>query len=151
MLKGIDFPSEKQEEPHYTKRSALFDKCVENCPPEVMKEVSDEVDTLLGKEQKPLKEIWKEMRFEIYAQAFGNRHVPNPSDDSSKMFSLCDIDEIFEKIGNSTVEKQPFEETPTYNWKESLLEWAKEKAEFYKGTANIRRSFEMMIRKIESL
>ena len=32
-----------------------------------------------------------------------------------------------------------------------LLEWAKEKAEDYKGTANIRRSFELMIRKIESL
>ena len=34
---------------------------------------------------------------------------------------------------------------------EEALEWAKEKAEDYKGTANIRRSFEMMIRKIESL
>lgn len=38
-----------------------------------------------------------------------------------------------------------------YVRKDTLLEWAKEKAEDYKGTANIRRSFEMMIKKIESL
>lgn len=44
---------EKQKEPHYTKRNALFDKCVENCDPEVMKKVSDEVDEMLEKEQKP--------------------------------------------------------------------------------------------------
>ena len=43
---------EKQKEPHYTKRNALFDKCVENCDPEVMKEVSNKVDEMLGKEQK---------------------------------------------------------------------------------------------------
>lgn len=60
-------------------------------------------------EQKPVhtaKEMWKEMRLEVYAQASGNRHEPNYSDDSTKMFSLCDIDEIFEKIGNSIVEPQ---------------------------------------------
>ena len=45
---------EKQKEPHYTKRNALFDKCVENCDPEVMKEVSDKVDEMLEKEQKPV-------------------------------------------------------------------------------------------------
>lgn len=38
-----------------------------------------------------------------------------------------------------------------YIRKDALLEWAKEKAKFYEGTANIRRSFETMIRKIESL
>ena len=38
-----------------------------------------------------------------------------------------------------------------YIRKDALLEWAKEKANDYKGTANIRRSFEMMINKIESL
>lgn len=64
------------------------------------------------KEQKPVhtaKEMWKEMRLEVYAQASGNRHEPNYSDDSTKMFSLCDIDEIFEKIGDSTVGSQPEE------------------------------------------
>ena len=64
------------------------------------------------KEQKSVhtaKEMWKEMRLEVYAQASGNRHEPNYSDDSTKMFSLCDIDEIFEKIGNSTVGSQPAE------------------------------------------
>lgn len=45
---------EKQKEPHYTKRNALFDKCVENCDPEVMQSVSDEVDEMLRKEQKPV-------------------------------------------------------------------------------------------------
>ena len=44
--------SVEQKEPHYTKRNALFDKCVENCDPEVMKSVSDEVDKMLEKEQK---------------------------------------------------------------------------------------------------
>lgn len=42
---------EKQKDPHYTKRNALFDKCVENCDPEVMKTVSDEVYEMLEKEQ----------------------------------------------------------------------------------------------------
>lgn len=64
------------------------------------------------KEQQPVhtaKEMWKEMRLEVYAQASGNRHEPNYSDDSTKMFSLRDIDEIFEKIGNSIVGLQPAE------------------------------------------
>ena len=43
---------EKQKEPHYTKRNALFDKCVENCDPAVMKKVSDEVNEMLEKEHK---------------------------------------------------------------------------------------------------
>ena len=50
---------------------------------------------------KNIVEIWKDMRFEVYAQADGNRHEPNYSDDSTKMFSLNDIDEIFEKITES--------------------------------------------------
>ena len=64
------------------------------------------------KDQKPVhtaKEAWKEMRLEVYAQASGNRHEPNYSDDSTKMFSLCDIDEIIEKISDSTVWSQPAE------------------------------------------
>ena len=70
------------------------------------------VESEKQKEQKPVhtaKEVWKEMRLEVYAQASGNRHEPNYSDDSTKMFSLCDIDEIFEKIGDSTVSSQPAE------------------------------------------
>ena len=50
--------SEKQKEPHYTKRNALFDKCVENCDPEIMQRVSNEVDKMLKKEQKS--EGWSE-------------------------------------------------------------------------------------------
>lgn len=49
---------EKQKEHHFTKRNALFDKCVENCDPIVMKKVSDEVDEMLEKEQKPAE--WSE-------------------------------------------------------------------------------------------
>ena len=43
-------------------------------------------------------EAWRDMRFEVYQQASGNRHEANYSDDSTKMFSLNDIDEIIEKI-----------------------------------------------------
>lgn len=53
-------------------------------------------------EQKPqvnsALEVWKNMRLEVYQQASGNRHEPNYSDDRTKMFSLTDIDEIFEKV-----------------------------------------------------
>jgi hypothetical protein len=65
-------------------------------------------------EQRPVptaKEIWKEMRPEVYAEASGNRYNREQmySDDSTKLFSIRDIDEIFEKIGNSTVGSQPAE------------------------------------------
>ena len=58
-------------------------------------------------EQKPtmdVKEAWKEMRIEVYAQASGNRHEPNCSDNSTKMFSLNDIDEIIECINERTTQ-----------------------------------------------
>ena len=63
-------------------------------------------------EQKPVhtaKEMWKEMRRSVLEQTCGNCHEPNYADASTKMFSLCDIDEIFEKIGNSTVGSQTAE------------------------------------------
>lgn len=41
-----------QKESHYTKRNALFDECVKNCDPEVMKNVSEKIDAMLEKEQK---------------------------------------------------------------------------------------------------
>lgn len=53
------------------------------------------------KYQKPTEnfvETWKDMRLEVYQQASGNRHEPNYSDDTTKMFSLNDIDEIIEKM-----------------------------------------------------
>lgn len=43
-------------------------------------------------------ELWKDMRFEVGAQASGNRHEPPMSDNDTKLFSLNDIDEIMEKI-----------------------------------------------------
>ena len=51
-----------------------------------------------GEQKKTAMEAWKEMRLEVYQQASGNRHESNYSDDSTKMFSLTDIDEIFEKV-----------------------------------------------------
>ena len=57
-FRGSPAMEEKQKEPHYTKRNALFDKCVENCDPEIMKRVSDEIDAQLEKDQKPT--IWTE-------------------------------------------------------------------------------------------
>lgn len=76
---------EKQKEPHYTKRNALFDKCVENCDPEVMKKVSDEVDEMLEKEQKLAEHSAKGRRGRIggipecvrrKAEAFRNKMEP---------------------------------------------------------------------------
>ena len=53
---------ERQKEPHFTKRNALFDKCVENCDPKIMKRVSDEVDEMLEKEQKL---YWKPTKTDV--------------------------------------------------------------------------------------
>ena len=50
------------------------------------------------KSTKNIMNVWKDMRFEVYQQATGNRHEPNYSDDTTKMFSLNDIDEIIEKM-----------------------------------------------------
>jgi hypothetical protein len=55
-------------------------------------------------------EVWKDMRFEVYQQASGNRHEPNYSDDSTKMFSLTDIDEIFEKVAEKQGEQESTDE-----------------------------------------
>jgi len=76
-------------------------------------------------EQKPTKnivEIWKDMRVEVYQQASGNRHEPNYSDDTTKMFSLNDIDEIIEKMS----EQKPTDE----EMKEAL------RTEYEKGRAD---------------
>lgn len=54
---------------------------------------------------KSVLEVWKDMRFEVYQQASGNRHEPNYSDDSTKMFSLTNIDEIFEKVAEKQGEQ----------------------------------------------
>ena len=54
------------------------------------------------KQGKSALEVWKDMRLEVYQQASGNRHEPNYSDDSTKMFSLNDIDEIIEKISEQS-------------------------------------------------
>lgn len=50
------------------------------------------------KHAKSIVETWKDMRLEVYQQASGNRHEPNYSDDTTKMFSLNNIDEIIEKM-----------------------------------------------------
>ncbi len=62
----------------------------------------DSLPTISQKQPKLLtaKDAWRNMRLEVYAQASGNRHGSNCSDESTKMFSLCDIDEIFENIGD---------------------------------------------------
>lgn len=38
----------KQKEPHFTKRNALFDKCVKNCDPETVEEVNKRVDDIMN-------------------------------------------------------------------------------------------------------
>lgn len=67
------------------------------------------------KHSKTVKDVWKDMRLEAYAQATGNRHEPNYSDDSTKLFSLNDIDEIFEKISDCVVEQKPIESNEVFN------------------------------------
>jgi len=56
------------------------------------------------KSAKNILEAWKDMRLEVYQQASGNRHEPNYSDDTTKMFSLNDIDEIIEKMSDEQME-----------------------------------------------
>lgn len=60
--------------------------------------------------------------------------------------AMCD--DILKRIDSL---QQDDEAEVEYIRKDTLLEWVKEKANDYKGTANIRRSFELMIKKIESL
>lgn len=57
ILNVIDSLQQEQPDEHYTKRNELFDKCVENCDPEVMKEVSDNVDKLRAIST-PVEEDW---------------------------------------------------------------------------------------------
>lgn len=52
---------------------------------------------------KSIIKAWKDMRCEVYAQASGNRHEPNCSDNNTEMFSLNDIDEIIEKIATGNI------------------------------------------------
>ena len=64
---------EKQKESNYTKRNALFDKCVKNCDPEVMKEVSDKVDEMLRKSP-----VWNSpiMTHEMIMKEQKEQHIP---------------------------------------------------------------------------
>lgn len=55
-----------------------------------------------------VKDVWKNMRLEVWAQASGNREA-NVSCDNTKIFSLCDIDEIIEKINDCQIEQKPAE------------------------------------------
>ena len=48
------------------------------------------------------KDVWRNMRLDVYAQASGANYF----DEYAKMFSLCDIDEIFEGIGDAEQEQQ---------------------------------------------
>ena len=57
ILSLID--SLQQEQPVIKKSNALFDKCVENCDPAVMKEVSDNIDKMLGRQ--PVEELEEEI------------------------------------------------------------------------------------------
>ena len=55
-----------EKDPHYTKRNELFDKCVANVDPEVMKAVSDDVDRMIENEQAAIKD-WMVSMDEKYA------------------------------------------------------------------------------------
>lgn len=81
--------------------TAMFDKVSvsrEDVLAWLEKQKSVEQNNTTDSQHKSALEAWKEMRLEVYAQARGNRHELNVSDDSTKMFSLNDIDEIIENI-----------------------------------------------------
>lgn len=81
------------------------------------------IGRLLGLEkqgkQKSIKNImnvWKDMRLEVYQQASGNRNEPNYSDDTTKMFSLNDIDEIIEKMSEQKPVNNPEPKFKVGDW-----------------------------------
>lgn len=47
-FQGSPAMEEKQKEPHYTKRNALFDECVKNCDPKTVEEVNKRVDDIMN-------------------------------------------------------------------------------------------------------
>lgn len=67
-------------------------------------------------------ELWKDMRLEVYQQASGNRHEPNYSDDTTKMFSLNDIDEIFEKIAETNERNFTDKNSPKFHEGEWIVQ-----------------------------
>lgn len=59
-----------KEQSMIRKSNALFDKCVENCDPAVMKEVSDNIDKMLGRQSvNGLEEAAEEYRRESYRKS----------------------------------------------------------------------------------
>lgn len=60
LLAFIDSLQQEQPDEHYTKRNELFDKCVANCDPKVIQEVSDNVDKLRAIST-PAEEDWFEI------------------------------------------------------------------------------------------
>ena len=71
---------------------------------ERLEELADKLQDLKPyKQGKSIIKAWKDMRCEVYAQASGNRHEPNCSDNNTEMFSLNDIDEIIEKIATGNI------------------------------------------------
>ena len=58
------------EQPVIKKSNALFDECVKNCDPAVMKEVSDNIDKMLGRQPvEGLEEAAEEYRRESYRKS----------------------------------------------------------------------------------
>ena len=80
------YSGENQKEPHYTKRNELFDKCVENCDPATMKEVSDYVEK--QKEQKPITIV----RIPKFRVGDIIQHVPLEKWDRSRRITSIDED-----------------------------------------------------------
>ena len=119
---------EKQKEPNYTKRNALFDKCVENCDPKIMKRVSDEVDEMLKKEQKL---CWKPTKTDV---ALLNKAIITNNTLTSTEMGQLDI--IRSRFGycrasncNGIVQEKP--NSATWNGDDGmkLTEWSEEDEE----------------------
>ena len=93
---------------HYEFRSGIGEKSFGE---EVLERFREERDEQEQPKLLTAKDAWRNMRLEAYAQASGANYF----DEYAKIFSLCDIDEIFEEIGDAEQEHQ---EQPDVNFEE---------------------------------
>lgn len=101
----VDISSFPEEQRKYMEKYINLDKTT---LVKLLAERDENINEILNCENNEISvlEVWKDMRLEAYQQASGNRHEPNCSDDSTKMFSLTDIDEIFEKVAEKQGEQK---------------------------------------------
>ena len=104
-------PSE-QKEPHYTKRNALFDKCVENCDPKTVEEVNKRVDDIMNMHE--LSPFEQALTNFIGDWENGEEHWPSQF-----------VKKHGKHILDMAREELQEEQKPAECHKDALIEWAK--------------------------